>query len=350
MIRPAIPTWEAEPPRAVQPLMETGPLEGRTNASARMGAYALRNMLLLRVIVSRAGEYEQTVWSMLNETLDHASTAPSWLYTTRYWCALAPRPPEDLEQERLHAIKTPFGVLCLGHEARPHLLVYPDARTESRAHTFLGTLAAELDWYMVQAHYRREAYESHASGAVRNQQRALEQVTRTAQAWNASGDSARLPTLDPLHAELNALEAAYTDMLADLQVTRTAAQEMRALAAEYRLTLMQQGLWDAAPTVWQARAADLEEIQVQIEADVQHIDHYAAPDRDHDRHAANPHGPATRRADALIYLVTLFGLALLAVLVADTNLPRMAIRLIALAVMAGIVWYGWQRWLRARLP
>ena len=52
----------------------------------------------------------------------------------------------------------------------------------------------------------------------------------------------------------------------------------------------------------------------------------------------------------LIYLVTLLGLALLAVLVADTNLPRMAIRLIALAVMTGIVWYGWQRWLRARLP
>jgi hypothetical protein len=44
------------------------------------------------------------------------------------------------------------------------------------------------------------------------------------------------------------------------------------------------------------------------------------------------------------------GLSLLAVLIADTSLTRVAIRLVALAVVAGIVWLAWQSWLRARLP
>jgi hypothetical protein len=346
---PAISVWESEPPRYVQPLMETDVLEGRTNASVLLGAYALRNMLLLRVIVSRTGEHEQTVWSMLDETLNNTPATASWLHTTRYWCAVAPRPPEDLEQERLQPVRTAFGVLCLGGEMRPHLLVYPDARTESRAHTFLSTLAAELDWYAVQARYRREEYESHASGAVRNQQRALEQVTRAAQTWTAP--AGRLQVLTPLQAELNTLEAVYVDMLGDLHTTDAAAQDIRALAAEYRLVLMQHGLWDAAPTLWQVRVTGLEEMQAQIEADVRHIDTTLRRiELMIDIIQARTALLQGERERVLIYLVVLLGLALLAVLIADTSLTRMVIRLIALAVVAGIVWGGWQTWLRSRLP
>lgn len=346
---PAIPVWEAEPPRYVQPLIEPRVLEGRTNALAQLGVYALRNMLLLRVILSRAGEHEQSVWSMLDETLSSTPMTPYWLHTTRYWCALAPRPPEDLEQSP--PIKTTFGVLCLGNGKRPHLLVYPDARTENRANAFLATLAAELDWYVVQARYRREAYESHASGVVRNQQRALEQVTHAAQVWTVPGDLPRLQTLEPLHAELSALESTYADVLSDLQLTHAASQDMRALAGEYRLALMQNGLWDAAPTVWQARVAGLEEIRVQIEADIQHIDTTLRRIElligTLQTRTALLQGERER---VLIYLVALLGMALLAVLIADTSLTRMVIRLVALAVVAGIVRYSWQRWLRSHLP
>jgi hypothetical protein len=346
---PTISVWEADPPRSVQPLMDSGVLEGRTNVSALLGAYALRNMLLLRVIVTRSGEHEQTVWSMLDERLSAVPTTPSWLYTTRYWCGVAPRPPEELEQERMQAVKTAFGVLCLGNEAHPHLLVYPDARTETRANAFLGSLAAELDWYTVQAHHRRNVYESHASAVVRNQQRAIERVAHAAQTWTAPGGQMR--TLMPLHGDLDALEAVYADMLADMQTTSTAAQDMRALAAEYRLKLMQNGMWDAAPTVWQAQVAYLEETYTRIEADVQHID---ATLRRIELMIGTIQARAillqSERERILIYLVGLLGLALLAVLVADVSVAHMAIRLVALAVVAGVVWSGWRRWLRSRVP
>jgi hypothetical protein len=308
-------------------------------------------MLLLRVVVARPGEYEQSVWTMLDETLASTLTTRSWLHTTRYWCAMAPRPPEDLEQERLQAVKTTFGVLCLGTGLRPNLLVYPDARTESRANAFLRTLAVELDWYMVQARFQQEAYETHASNAVRNQQRALEQVSRTAQVWTAPRELRHLQTLDPLHDELNALEAAYAGMLADLEATQAVAQGVHALAAEYRQALMQHGLWDASPAVWQARTTDLEAIGMRIQADVQHIDTTLR------RIEIMISTLQTRtalltseRERVLIYLVGVLGLALLAVLIADTNPVRMLIRLVALVIVAGVIWYSWQRWLRSRLP
>jgi hypothetical protein len=213
----------------------------------------------------------------------------------------------------------------------------------------LRTLAAELDWYTVQARYRREEYESHASDAVRNQQRALEQVTRAAQTWTTS--AGRLRALPPLQAELGALEAVYADMLDDLRITDAAVQDIRALAAEYRLMLMQHGLWDAAPTVWQARVAGLEEIQARIEADVRHIDTtLRRMELMIDMIQARAALAQGERERVLIYLVALLGSALLAVLIADTSLTRMVIRLIVLAVVAGIVWGGWQTWLRSRLP
>jgi hypothetical protein len=348
---PVIAAWESEAPRYVQPLMESGVLAGRTNATAMLGAYVLRNMFLLRVVVSRSGEHEQDVWALLDDTLKGAPTTPSWLYTTRYWCAIAPRPPEDLEQERLHPVKTVFGVLCLGNGARSNLLVYPDARTENRASAFLRTLAAELDWYTVQARHRREEYESHASNAARHQQLALEQAAHAAQAWTSPAQSGQLQTLGPLRTELDALESVYSDMLDDLRMTRAAAHEMRTLAAEYQLKLMEHGLWDAAPTLWQARVAGLAEIQAQIEADVQHVD---ATLRRIELLSGTLQTRTTLlqgdRVRFLIYLVTLLGLSLLAVLIADTSLTRVAIRLVALAVVAGIVWLAWQSWLRARLP
>ncbi len=348
---PPIPVWQTEPPRAARVLMETGMLEGPTKASAGLTAYSLRNMLLLRVMVSRPGEHEQSVWSMLDETLAGTLTTRSWLYTTRYWCALAPRPPEDLEQGRMQAIKTPFGVLCMGTGARSNLLVYPDARTESRANAFLRSLAVELDWYTVQAVYQQDLYENHASNAVRNQQHALEQVSRTAQIWTTPRERVRLQTLDPLQDELNALETAYSNMLADLQATQVAAQDVRALAAEYRQVLMQHGLWDASPSVWQARTADLEGIGARIQGDVQHIDTTL---RRIEIMVSTLHTRTallnSERERVLIYLVALLGFALLAVLVADTDPVQMLIRLVALVVVAGLVWVAWQRWLRARLP
>jgi hypothetical protein len=345
--RPLFDVWEAEPPRYGQPLMETRTLEGRTNASAQLAAYALRNMLLLRVIVSRAGEHEQTVWTMLDETLNGSPTTASWLHTTRYWCGVAPRLPEDVELERQPPIRTAFGVLCLGDETRPHVLVYPDARTETRANAFLSALAGELDWYTVQARYRRDAYDDHASQVTRNQQRALEQVSRTTQAWAIPAAPGQPPSLDPLRSDLDALESTYAEILDDLRATRAAAQEMRTLASEYRRALMQHGLWDTAPTVWQARIAHLEDAQAQIEADMQHIDSTLRRIElmTHTLHtrAVLLRGEQTRW---LFYLLAALGIALLTVLIADTNVLRMIVRVLALAAVTGAVWYGWQQYQR----
>ncbi len=340
---PPIPLWEHEPPLHIQPLMQSGELEGRTNASALLGAYVLRNMLLLRVIIARAGEHDQVVWPMLDAALGELPVTPSWLHTARYWCAVAPRPPEDLEHERLQPVKTPFGVLCLGQGDAAHLLVYPDARTENRANSFLGTVAAQIDWYAVQARHRLDAYEDHASNVTRHQQQA-------AQEWHAAPGAGRLQSLAPLHAELDVLEVAYRDMLADLSATRAAAQDLRTLIAGYRAALMQNGLWDAAPTVWQAQTANLETMQTRIEADVQYVES-ALRQADlvmqvMQTRVSLLHGERER---LLIYLVGLIGLAVLAVLVADTNLARVAVRLVALLIAAGIGWGAWQV-RRSRLP
>ncbi|HEX3052342.1 MAG TPA: hypothetical protein VHP83_16900, partial [Aggregatilineaceae bacterium] len=97
---PAIPFWESSSPASLQPVMETGELQGRISASAWLYAGVLRNMFLLRVLVSRSGEYDPTTWTMLDEALGSAPTTPSWLHMTRYWCGLAPRPPENFETDR----------------------------------------------------------------------------------------------------------------------------------------------------------------------------------------------------------------------------------------------------------
>jgi hypothetical protein len=348
---PVIPAWDGDPPPDAQPLMTPNLMHGRTNASAVVAAYILRNMLLLRVVISRAGEHEQGVWSVLDEALGDPPTAPSWLNSVHYWCGVAPRPPEDLEQDRSLPIKAPFGVLCLGHAKTPHLLVYPDARTEARAEAFLRSQAMRLDWYPVQARHRLDEYMDHASVAARNQQQPLEQVTRLAENWRVSTEQNHPQALVPFHVELDTLEATYTAVLTDLSTTQAAARDVRTLTSEYRLTLMQSGLWDAAPTVWEAQVADLAGMQAQIEADVQYVE--STLRRMELLIRALQIRTAllqSERQRLLIYVMALLGLLILAVLVADTSLTRIAVRLLALVIAGGLLWGGWLVWLRRRIP
>ena len=346
---PDIPVWNGEAPHRVQPLAPGNNLEGRTNAGAMLGMYALRNMLLLRVIVGRHGEHEHSVWPMLDEALSVTPATPSWLHTARYWCGVAPRPPEDFEQERLHPVRTDFGVLSLGEGDRSHMLVYPDARTENRANVFLSTLAAELDWFPVQADYRQHNYDDHASRVARTQQMALERMLRTNAIWQSpEAGPGQLDSLSPLQVELDALQTAHSDVLTDLSTTRAAAYEMRALMDEYRRVLMQNGLWDAAPTVWGAQIAVLAETQARIEADVQYIDGTL---RRVETTLRNLQTRVTlvqaERERLLLTMIGGVGVALLAVLVVDTNLWMLFWRVLVLALLSGGVWIALRRgWIR----
>ena len=221
--------------------MKAAELRGQVNASAWLQAFVLRNMLLLRVVLLRAGEHEQTAWTMLDEALGMPPTLPSWLQTVRYWCGMAPRTPEDLEQERSLPVKTPFGVLSLGHGETPHLLVYPDQRTETRANSFLRSLAPQLDWYPIQARYRLEQYTNHAAMAVRNQQQALEQVIQSVQYWSTLHEPQRLRSLLPLQADLTCGD----DLRERLERFDDARRRpgIKLLMTDYRLSPMQSGLW-----------------------------------------------------------------------------------------------------------
>jgi hypothetical protein len=348
---PAITMWEDDPPLDPHLLVQCGELQGRVNASGWLYAYVLRDMLLMRVVVARPGEHDQTVWSMLDESLSNPPIAASWLHTTRYWCGIAPRPPEDLEQERSLPIKTPFGVLCLGHGATPHLLVYPDARTESRASMYLGSLASQLDWYPVQSRYQVREYDNRIAGSVRNQQNALETVAHSIQDWSTPGIQKRLRSLAPLQTGLNMLEMAYEHVVEDRTTTEAVTQHLESLVLEYRLTLMQSGLWDAAPTVWQAQVDQLELIHTRLGNDLRYIDATLR------RVEMMIRTVQTRtmilqgeRERLLVYMIAVFGVAILAVLVADTNVGNVLVRLLALVIIGAAVWIGWQRWLRSHVP
>lgn len=345
---PAPAAWpRLQNPLEPQPLMAAQTMQGRTNASAVLRAYALRNMLLLRVIIARGGEHEQTVWEMLDEALGAAPTAQSWLQTTRYWCAIAPRPPEDLEYARTQPIHAPFGVLCLGHGPHAHLLVYPDARTENRATGFLATLAPRLDWFPVQARYRLDAYAQRVSGSARVQRQALEHVTQSAQTWERPAQHGMLHTLSSLHNELDALEALHRTVVDDLAATYSDMRELRTLATEYRLELIQCGLWNAAPTVWQAEVTTVATMEAQIDADVQHINATLR------RIEFLFHGIQARaaiqqgeRTQLFAYLAALLGVAIVVLLIADSNLERVAIWLLVLALVVAVgssVWWFGQR-------
>ncbi|MBP8973528.1 MAG: hypothetical protein KBH93_06595 [Anaerolineae bacterium] len=344
---PAISIWEGAPPDEPQPLTAVTSLQGLTNATAVLAAYALRNMLVLRLAVMRAGEHDQSTWAMLDQVLNRPPNTPTWLNMTRYWCGIAPRPPEDLEQERLQAIKTYFGVLYLGSADQPHMLVYPDARTQTRADLFLRAQAPQLDWFPVQARYRLQAYTDHASRAARQQQAALDKVMQAAQAWGPPDQLAGVRALSPLQAELDTLESTYGAVLADLTETHAVAQELHTLALEYRLALMRSGLWDAAPTIWEAQVNRLEMLYAQVQADTHYIDstlrRMDLTLRTLNTRVALLQGERER---LLVGLIALVGLALLVVLVADTDPLRLAIRLVALIILALAGWWGWRRWSR----
>ncbi|HML21025.1 MAG TPA: hypothetical protein PKD09_05215 [Aggregatilinea sp.] len=341
---PPVPTWEAAAPSSPHVILETGVLAGRTNASACMVAHVLRNMLLLHIIVERAGDHEQDVWSMLDASLGNMPTTPSWIYTTRYWCGIASRPPEDLEEARSQPIRTPYGVLCLGQDSLPNLLIYPDARTGERADGFLTTLATEIDWYSVEARHRLETYEDMAARSTRVQQTALDQVAHSVRDWTAPQGPDRMRSLMPLQADLEMLETTQTGMLADRAATEASAREVQALARQLRLALMHSGLWDAAPTVWEARVAAVEQVRDHIEADLHHID-LALQRTQLMLHSLQTRVTLlqTERERMLFYLVGALGLALIAVLVVDSDIVTMLIRLVVLVLIAGGGWWAWQR-------
>jgi hypothetical protein len=56
------------------------------------------------------------------------------------------------------------------------------------------------------------------------------------------------------------------------------------------------------------------------------------------------------RERLLIYLVAILGLALLTVLIADTSPARIAVRLVALALVTGLLVGGWQYWRQKHPP
>lgn len=338
---PTVPFWQGAPPDEPRLLVTLEPLRGLSNATASLCAYVLRNMFVLRLTVTRAGEHDQGAWALLDDVLNRPPNTPSWLHMTRYWCGIAPRLPEDLEQG---GIKTHFGVLSLGNGEQPNVLVYPDVRTQTRAEWFLSQQALQLDWYPVMARYRLDIYSDHASRAARQQQAALDRVLRATQTW---GPPSRLPrALMPLQAELDTLETTYREALADLAQTHAAAHELRVLAAEYRLALMRSGLWDTAPTVWEARARRLELLHAQVEADLHYVED-ALQRIDLAFRVLNTRAALLQneRERLLMGMIALIGLALVGVLVVDTDPARLALRLAALLllVLAGVWGWFWSR-------
>ena len=345
---PTLPAWEGEGPRTLHQVVAVQTLQGQAGLSAALSAYMLRNMWLLRVIVARSGEHTPDVWEQLDAALDGDGTAECWLHTARYWCGMAPRPPEPLADERAQPVQAAFGVLCLGRDAQPHVLVYPDARTRNRANAFLRTLAPRLDWYAVQARHRLDVYTDRAATAARRQQQALERVDRSAQLWEAPASAWRLgmSTLAPVQAELAALETLHRDVSDDLRNTRAAAAELRALADEYRLLLMQNGLWAAAPTVWEAEVEALRALAAPVEADVYHVE---ATLQRLDFLARTFQARLVARQSEQVRQFGMWGMALgvllILALLASADLGRTLVRLIvlsALAALMGAAWWAWR--------
>ncbi len=341
---PAVPAWEGEAPPTPQQVLAVQTLQGQSGLSVALSAYVLRNMWLLRVVVARNGEHPPNVWEQLDAALEHAPTAESWLHTARYWCGMAPRPPQELAETRAQKVQAAFGVLCLGGEAQPHVLVYPDARTRNRANAFLRTLAPRLDWYAVQARHRLGLYTDRAATAARRQQQALERVSQAAQRWETPTPvwRVRAAPLEAAQVELQALEALYRELSEDLRYTRATAAELRALADEYRLVLMQNGLWAAAPTVWQAEVEALRALGTSVEADVFHVE---ATLRRLDFLARLLQARLALRQSEQLRQLGLWGVALGAALtlaaLASVELGRLLV-LGALVALGGGAWWAWR--------
>jgi hypothetical protein len=197
------------------------------------------------------------------------------------------------------------------------------------------------------ARYRLDTYSDHASRAARQQQAALDRVLRAAQTWGPASNLTGRSALIPLQVELDTLENTYREVLADLTYTHAAAHELRTLAAEYRLALMRSGLWDSAPSVWEARAQRLELMHAQVQADLHYVEE-ALQRIDLAFRVLNTRAALLQneRERLLMGLIALIGLALLAVLIVDTDPVRLVLRLAVLTVLALAGWWGWQRWSR----
>lgn len=337
-------------PRALSPLMDPAELRGHTNAAAWLQAYALRNMLLLRVVLARPGDHEHTVWRTLDDSLRDTPTTPTWLATARYWCGMAPRLPEELDTQFPQSMRLEFGMFSPG-EADAHLLVYPDARSETRARQFLRVNAPRLDWYPVEARYTLARYHEHVARAGRAPQAALDRVAQTIQGWAEPDARSRLRSLDPLHDELVALEASYHEGLRDLDVTRATATTLNRLTAEYRLALMDCGLWDAAPAVWEGRVAAFGAQVEQVEAEVITVEATLR------RIELMMQTVQTRvlllqseRDRLLAYMLAAIGVAVVVLLIADTDPVLMLVRIALLALVAGGVALAWRRWQGRQSP
>jgi len=309
-------------PRTLYPLMSPAELRGHTNAAAWLQAYALRNMLLLRVVLARPGDHEHTIWRTLDESLGHEPTTPNWLATARYWCGMAPRLPEDLDAQFPQTMRLEFGLFSPG-EADAHLLLYPDARSETRARHFLSVNVPRLDWYPVEARHTLVRYHDHVARAGRAPQAALDRVAQTIQGWTEPDARNRLRSLDPLHEEIMALEASYHETLRDLDMTRATATTLNRLTAEYRLALMECGLWDAAPAVWEGRVAAFGAQVEQVDAEVITVEATLR------RIELMMQTVQTRvlllqseRERVLAYLLAAIGVALVVLLIADTDPGR----------------------------
>ncbi len=331
-------------PLALQPLMEPAELRGHTNAAAWLQAYALRNMLLLRVVLGRPGDHEHSVWQMLEETLGEMPTTPTWLATTRYWCGIASRLPDDLGDAFPQSMRLEFGLLAPG-EADIHVLIYPDARSEARARQFLSAVMPRLDWYPVQAGYSLARYQDHVAQVGRASPTALDRVAQTVQAWTLPNGRNRLRSLEPLNEEIVELETAYHHTLHDLDMTRTTATTLNRLASEYRLALMQSGLWDAAPAIWEARVAQVAAQVEQVEAEARTVEATLR------RIELMMQTIQTRvlllqseRERLLAYLLAALGLALVVLLLADTDPILMLVRVVLLVLVAGGIALAWRRW------
>lgn len=338
------------PSRTLYPLMEPAELRGHTNAAAWLQAYALRDMLLLRVMLARPGDHEHTVWRTLDESLGEAPTTPTWLATSRYWCGMAPRLPETLDTQFPQTMRLEFGLFSPS-DADAHLLVYPDARSESRARQFLGQNVPRLDWYPVEARYTLARYHEHVARMGRAPQAALDRVAQTVQGWTASDARSRLRSLDPLHGEIIALEASYHETLRDLDTTRSTAMALNRLTAEYRLALMECGLWDAAPAVWEGRVASFAGQVEQVDAEVLTVEATLR------RIELMMQTVQTRvlllqseRERMLAYLVAGIGVAVIVLLLADRDPVLMLVRIVLLALVAGGIALAWRRWQSKQEP
>ena len=134
---PAIPAWQGAPPDEPQPLVAVAPLQGLTNATAVLAAYALRNMLVLRLAVMRAGEHDQNTWAMLDQVLNRPPNTPTWLDMTRYWCGMLRARPKTSNRSACRRSRRISACSAWAASPAAHAGLPRRAHTQTRADLFL---------------------------------------------------------------------------------------------------------------------------------------------------------------------------------------------------------------------